>query len=56
LLREGHQLSRPLAQVHHAVSYARTVAAFEPEDQWLFANEPEAAVLDALSPLENLEA
>jgi Phosphotransferase enzyme family len=55
-LREAYELSRPLAQLHHAVSYARIVAAFEPDDRWLFADEPRRRVLDALSLLENLEA
>jgi Phosphotransferase enzyme family len=55
-LREAYELSRPLAQVHHAVSYVLIVAAFEPEDRWLFADEPRRRALDAVRLVENLEA
>jgi hypothetical protein len=39
-LRAAHELSLPLACVHHAISYLRIDDALEPDDRWVFAGAP----------------
>jgi hypothetical protein len=39
-LRAAHELSLPLACVHHAISYLRIDEALEPDDRWVFADAP----------------
>jgi Ser/Thr protein kinase RdoA (MazF antagonist) len=52
-LRAAHELSLPLACIHHAVSYLRIDEALEPDDRWVFADAPRrwlAGAVDQLRP------
>jgi Ser/Thr protein kinase RdoA (MazF antagonist) len=40
ILLAAYELAQPLACVHHAISYLRITEALEPNDRWLFADEP----------------
>jgi aminoglycoside phosphotransferase (APT) family kinase protein len=50
-LRAGHELSLPLACVHHAVSYLRIDEALEPDDRWVFADAPRRWLAGAVDHL-----
>jgi Ser/Thr protein kinase RdoA (MazF antagonist) len=51
-LRAAYELARPLACVHHAVSYLRINEALEPDDRWWFADEPRRWLAGAVELLE----
>ena len=50
-LRAAYELARPLAHVHHAISYLRIGEALEPDDRW-FADEPRRWLVGAVELLE----
>ncbi len=50
-LRAAYELARPLAHVHHAISYQRIGEALEPDDRW-FADEPRRWLSGAVELLE----
>jgi Ser/Thr protein kinase RdoA (MazF antagonist) len=53
-LERLYTLSRPLAEAHHAISYARINDALEPDDRWWFAEEPARRLRSALDRVEAL--
>lgn len=53
-LRRVYELALPLAHVHHAISYARILDAFEPDDRWWFSDEPARWLRGALDLVEAL--
>lgn len=48
------RLAAPIASLHHAISYARILAALEPADRWHFENAPRGWVLRAVEAAETL--
>ena len=51
-LRAAYELARPLAHVHHAISYLRIGEALEPDDCWWFADEPKRWLAGAVELLD----
>jgi hypothetical protein len=51
-LRATYELSRPLACVHHAISYLRIDDALEPDDRWVFAGSSRRWLAAAVELLE----
>jgi hypothetical protein len=52
-LRAAFELAQPLACAHHAISYLRITQALEPDDRWLFADEPARWLARAAELLED---
>ena len=53
-LRALAECARPLAAMHHAISYLRILNAMEPSDRWWFEGEPVRQLLLAVDEAEAL--